>query len=80
VGGVIPPQDYDELYKDGAVAIFGPGTAIPAAALKILEILERQGGTAANGAREAEPEASHAGDRDWSDGRREHSLAEMASR
>jgi methylmalonyl-CoA mutase cobalamin-binding domain/chain len=25
-GGVIPPQDYDELYKDGAAAIFGPGT------------------------------------------------------
>jgi methylmalonyl-CoA mutase len=42
IGGVIPPQDYDELYKDGALAIFGPGTAIPTAALKILEILEHQ--------------------------------------
>ncbi|EFK11687.1 conserved hypothetical protein [delta proteobacterium NaphS2] len=27
IGGVIPPQDYDGLYKDGALAIFGPGTA-----------------------------------------------------
>ena len=24
VGGVIPAQDYDELYRDGAAAIFGP--------------------------------------------------------
>jgi hypothetical protein len=51
VYGVIPPQDCDELYKDGDVAIFGPGTAIPAASLKILKILECQGGTAANGVR-----------------------------
>ncbi|MBQ6081119.1 MAG: methylmalonyl-CoA mutase, partial [Bacteroidales bacterium] len=28
VGGVIPPQDYDFLYKAGAAAIFGPGTRI----------------------------------------------------
>ena len=38
VGGVIPAQDYDELYRDGAAAIFGPGT-IATAAIKILEIL-----------------------------------------
>lgn len=25
VGGVIPPQDYDMVYKAGASAIFGPG-------------------------------------------------------
>ena len=25
VGGVIPPQDYDMVYKSGASAIFGPG-------------------------------------------------------
>ena len=24
LGGVIPPQDYDKLYTDGALAIFGP--------------------------------------------------------
>ena len=39
VGGVIPPQDYDVLYKAGAVAIFGPGTLIPEAGIKLLEIL-----------------------------------------
>ena len=39
VGGVIPAQDYDELYRDGAAAIFGPGTPISTAAIKILEIL-----------------------------------------
>ena len=31
-GGVIPPQDYEFLYKAGAAAIFGPGTNIPSAA------------------------------------------------
>ena len=39
VGGVIPAQDYDELYRDGAAAIFGPGTPIADAAIKMLEIL-----------------------------------------
>ena len=39
VGGVIPAQDYDELYRDGAAAIFGPGTPIATAAITILEIL-----------------------------------------
>jgi methylmalonyl-CoA mutase len=38
-GGVIPPQDYDFLYKAGVVGIFGPGTSIPEAAVKILQIL-----------------------------------------
>lgn len=38
-GGVIPPQDYDFLYKAGVVGIFGPGTSIPDAAVKILEIM-----------------------------------------
>jgi methylmalonyl-CoA mutase len=39
VGGVIPAQDYDMLYKAGAVAIFGPGSKIPECASQILEIL-----------------------------------------
>jgi methylmalonyl-CoA mutase len=39
VGGVIPVQDYDYLYKAGAAAIFGPGTVIADSAIKILEIL-----------------------------------------
>ncbi|MCX7953873.1 MAG: methylmalonyl-CoA mutase [Bacteroidales bacterium] len=39
VGGVIPPQDYDFLYKKGVTAIFGPGTPITEAAIKILNLL-----------------------------------------
>jgi methylmalonyl-CoA mutase len=39
VGGVIPPQDYEFLYQSGAVAIFGPGTVISEAAIRLLEIL-----------------------------------------
>ncbi|MCK9218615.1 MAG: methylmalonyl-CoA mutase [Bacteroidales bacterium] len=39
VGGVIPTQDYDFLYKAGAAAIFGPGTVISDAGIKLLEIL-----------------------------------------
>ncbi|HPF11726.1 MAG TPA: methylmalonyl-CoA mutase [Flavobacteriaceae bacterium] len=39
VGGVIPPQDYDFLFKAGAVAVYGPGTKISDAAIEILEIL-----------------------------------------
>ncbi|MCC3862157.1 methylmalonyl-CoA mutase [Pseudemcibacter aquimaris] len=39
-GGVIPAQDYDDLYKAGVSAIFGPGTNIPAAAAEILDKLE----------------------------------------
>ncbi len=35
-GGVIPAQDYDFLLKNGAAAVFGPGTVIPQAAKKIL--------------------------------------------
>lgn len=39
VGGVIPPQDYDYLYKAGAAAIFGPGSIISDCAIKMLELL-----------------------------------------
>lgn len=39
VGGVIPKQDYQFLFDAGAVAVFGPGTKISSAAIKILEIL-----------------------------------------
>jgi methylmalonyl-CoA mutase len=39
VGGVIPPQDYDFLYKSGVAGIFGPGTVIPLAAQQILKTL-----------------------------------------
>src|SRR5699024_10795309 len=37
VGGVIPAQDYDQLYNDGAAAIFGPGTVIPVSAQNVIE-------------------------------------------
>ena len=39
VGGVIPAQDYQFLFDTGAVAVFGPGTKISEAAIKMLEIL-----------------------------------------
>ncbi|MBF0695162.1 MAG: methylmalonyl-CoA mutase [Flavobacterium sp.] len=39
VGGVIPAQDYDFLFDAGAVAVFGPGTKISEAAIKILDVL-----------------------------------------
>jgi methylmalonyl-CoA mutase len=39
VGGVIPPQDYEFLYRAGVAGIFGPGTAIPAAAQQIMGVL-----------------------------------------
>ncbi len=42
VGGVIPAQDYDFLLKHGASAIFGPGTVIPKAAEKMLDLLLEQ--------------------------------------
>lgn len=41
VGGVIPPQDYDFLYKSGAAAIFGPGTKIPDCAMKVIELISK---------------------------------------
>jgi methylmalonyl-CoA mutase len=39
VGGVIPNKDYQFLYDEGVAAVFGPGTVIPQAAARILEIL-----------------------------------------
>ena len=41
-GGVIPAQDYDFLYANGASAIFGPGTVIPVSAQKTLEEVYRR--------------------------------------
>ncbi len=40
-GGVIPPADHEALYAAGVSAIFGPGTNIPQAAVRILELLEK---------------------------------------
>jgi methylmalonyl-CoA mutase len=47
VGGVIPPQDYDELYRDGVAAIFGPGSVISDSASKILDVLAAHSARAA---------------------------------
>jgi methylmalonyl-CoA mutase len=42
VGGVIPPQDYEQLRSAGAAAIFGPGTVIAESAQELLRLLERR--------------------------------------
>ncbi|MBD2892666.1 Methylmalonyl-CoA mutase large subunit [Actinomadura sp. RB99] len=39
VGGVIPPQDFDELRAAGAAAIFPPGTVLADAAIGLLDEL-----------------------------------------
>ena len=39
IGGVVPPQDYDELYKAGAEAIYPPGTVISEAAEELIHKL-----------------------------------------
>jgi methylmalonyl-CoA mutase len=40
VGGIIPPKDYDMLRGAGAACVFGPGTAVTAAANEVLNALE----------------------------------------
>jgi methylmalonyl-CoA mutase len=42
LGGVVPPQDHEEMRSAGVAAIFGPGTAITAAAGEILNLLENE--------------------------------------
>ena len=39
-GGVIPPDDYDQLKAAGVSAIFGPGTNIPEAAREVLSLIK----------------------------------------
>jgi methylmalonyl-CoA mutase len=39
VGGVIPAQDYGLLEEAGVAAVFGPGTPIPDAAARVLDLL-----------------------------------------
>ncbi len=41
VGGVIPDQDHEVLAEAGCAAVFGPGTVIPAAARKLIEMIRR---------------------------------------
>jgi methylmalonyl-CoA mutase len=47
VGGVVPPQDYDALYKAGAEAIFPPGTVIADAAEELIQKLNARLGHSA---------------------------------
>jgi methylmalonyl-CoA mutase len=41
-GGVIPEQDWPELRRNGVAEVFGPGTVIPQAALRLLDLLDRR--------------------------------------
>jgi methylmalonyl-CoA mutase len=41
VGGVIPRQDYEMLYKAGVKGIYGPGTPIPDSAKDVLEQIRK---------------------------------------
>jgi len=44
VGGVIPRQDYNFLYKAGVKCIFGPGTPIPQCAREVLDAVNKAQG------------------------------------
>jgi len=44
-GGVIPEQDWPALQQAGVADVFGPGTVIPQAALRLLDLLERNPAT-----------------------------------
>ena len=44
VGGVIPRQDYEQLYEAGVKGIYGPGTPIPASAKDVLEQIRKAQG------------------------------------
>jgi len=41
VGGIIPPKDYRMLEQAGVKAIFGPGTNVPKAARRVLELVNQ---------------------------------------
>jgi methylmalonyl-CoA mutase len=50
VGGIVPARDYAFLEGAGVKAVFGPGTQIPKAARRVLELIEQGGGAAAHAA------------------------------
>jgi methylmalonyl-CoA mutase len=50
VGGIIPARDYAFLEQAGVKAVFGPGTAIPKAARRVLELIGRSDQRAAKAA------------------------------
>ena len=43
-GGVIPPQDYDYLLHEtkSCSAVFGPGTRVTDAAMKVIQLIPRE--------------------------------------
>jgi methylmalonyl-CoA mutase len=41
VGGVVPPQDHAALRAMGVAEIFGPGTELTDAAMRVLDAIER---------------------------------------
>jgi methylmalonyl-CoA mutase len=43
VGGIIPTRDYPFLEQAGVKAVFGPGTQIPKAARRVLELIRASG-------------------------------------
>jgi len=45
-GGVIPSTDYAFLEQHGVAAVFGPGTAIPSAARRLLQLIDERSGPA----------------------------------
>ncbi|MEM6955394.1 MAG: methylmalonyl-CoA mutase family protein, partial [Myxococcota bacterium] len=42
-GGVIPPEDYEALRAAGAAEIFGPGTVVADAAVRLVDLLDEDG-------------------------------------
>ncbi len=42
VGGVVPPPDFEFLFKTGVAAIYGPGTHIPTAAAQIMDLIRKR--------------------------------------
>jgi methylmalonyl-CoA mutase len=50
VGGIVPARDYAFLQTAGVKAVFGPGTQIPKAARRVLQLIGESGGAAANAA------------------------------
>ncbi|MSR39022.1 MAG: methylmalonyl-CoA mutase [Planctomycetes bacterium] len=42
IGGVVPQQDWPALHAAGVAEVFGPGTVIPAAAGKLLDLLAKR--------------------------------------
>ena len=43
VGGIVPARDYPFLAAAGVKAVFGPGTQIPKAARRVLELIRESG-------------------------------------